>query len=66
MWRVPMRIQDKEYVKRVMERFDIPSYSRWITREEFKKGLEEMAKNPRDPIDRREVEQLKKHFLGGA
>ena len=64
MWQIPLRPQEKEYVKRVMERFDQPHYSRWITREEFEKGLEEMAKNPYDPIDRKEVERLKRYFLG--
>jgi hypothetical protein len=61
LWRVPLYKEEKEYVERVMERFHHP-YSRWITREEFYKGLDEMAKNPRDPISPQEVERLKKYF----
>lgn len=61
LWRVPLRVSEKEYVERVMEKFDRP-YSRWVTREEFFKGLEEMAKNPRDPISKQEVEMIKKYF----
>ena len=52
----------KEYVERVMERFDTAPHSRGITRQEFEKGLDEMAKNTRDPIDRENVERLRKHF----
>lgn len=62
MQRVPLRSENKEYVKRVMERFDNPHYSRGITKEEFQKGLDEMLKNTRDPIDRQKLERLKKHF----
>lgn len=62
MWNVPMRTVDKEYVKRVMEKFDVPYYSRGITKEEFHKGLDQMLKNTRDPIGRRGIERLKKYF----
>lgn len=57
-----MRPDQKEYVKRVLERFNEPSYSMGITREEFMKGLDEMAKNPHDSISHEEVERLKQHF----
>lgn len=62
MWRVPLRPEEREYVKRVMERFDQPYFSRGITREEFYKGLEEMTKNLQDPISPEEVERIKKYF----
>lgn len=62
MHRVPLRPEDKEYVKRVMERFDNPHYSRGITKDEFQKGLDEMLKNTRDPIDRQKIERLREHF----
>ncbi len=53
--------EEREYVRRVMERFDT-SYSMGITREEFFQGLDEMAKNPNDPIDPQEVERIKERF----
>ncbi|HEY4511108.1 MAG TPA: hypothetical protein VJG29_01930 [Candidatus Paceibacterota bacterium] len=54
--------EEREYVKRLMERFDIPSYSMGITREEFFQGLDEMAKNPNDPITPEEAERIKQRF----
>ena len=60
--RVPLFATEREYVERVMEKFDTP-YSRWITKEEFLKGLEEMARNPKDPLSKEEVERIKKYFL---
>lgn len=60
--RVPLSPQQREYVRRVMERYDERIRSRGVTREEFHKGLDEMAKNSRDPISRREVETIKKYF----
>ncbi|MBI4123106.1 MAG: hypothetical protein HY458_01940 [Parcubacteria group bacterium] len=54
--------EEREYVKRVMERFDIPTYSMGITREEFFQGLDEMAKNPNDPITPEETERIKERF----
>ncbi len=54
---------EREYIKRVLERYDVPSYSRFITREEFLKALDEMAKNQQDPIDPQEIERIKKIFL---
>ncbi len=53
--------EEREYVRRVMERFDT-SYSVGITREEFFQGLDEMTKNPNDPIDPQEVERIKERF----
>ena len=54
--------EEREYVKRVMERFDEPTYSMGITREEFFRALDEMANNPNDPIDPQEVERIKERF----
>ncbi len=54
--------EDREYVKRVMERFDISTYSMGVTREEFFQGLDEMAKNPNDPITPEEAERIKERF----
>ena len=54
--------EEREYVKRVMERFDEPTFSMGITREEFFRGLDEMANNPNDPIDPQEVERIKERF----
>ena len=63
--RIPLQPDEREYVKRVMERFDQayePWANKYITREEFQKGLDEMAKNPSDPITPKEAEWVKKHF----
>ena len=60
--RIPLHEHEKEYVKRVMEKFDHPSFSEGVTREEFFKGLDEMAKNQYDPIDSTKVESIKRHF----
>ena len=54
--------EEREYVKRVMERFDIPTYSMGVTREEFFQGLDEMAKNPSDPITPEEANRIKQRF----
>lgn len=51
----------KEYIKRVIERYHSP-VSPHITEEEFKRGLEEMAKNTNDPVEKRHIEDLKKTF----
>lgn len=64
LWKVPLSRTDKEYVKRVMERFSHPYYSQGITREEFERGLKEMEENYNDPIDKKEIERIRKHFLG--
>ena len=62
MDRIQFRPDQREYVKRVLERFHEPSHSVGITRDEFIKGLDEMTKNPRDPISPQEVERIKQHF----
>lgn len=62
MDRLPIRPDQREYTKRVLERYDNPGWDQGITREEFLKGLDEMAKNPHDPISPQEVERLKQHF----
>ena len=59
--RVPLRSWEREYIKRVMEKFDT-SYSLGLTKKEFYKGLDEMAKNPRDQISTALVERIKKYF----
>ena len=59
--RLPLRPAQREYVKQVMEKHNA-RYSIGITREEFHKGLDEMAKNTRDSIKEREIRRLKKHF----
>lgn len=60
--RMPLRDIEREYVKRVMERFDQPYYSQGLTREEFNKGLDEMLRNTRDTIGRETIERIKRHF----
>ena len=60
--RVTLTPEEREYAKRIMERFDIAAYSMGITREEFFQGLDEMANNPNDPIDPQEVERIKERF----
>ena len=60
--RVPLQSWQREYVKRVMERFDEPRYSRGITEKEFNEGLDEMAKNTKDRIEHKHIERIKKHF----
>lgn len=59
---VPLLPEEREYVKRVMERFDISTYSMGITREEFFQGLDEMVKNPNDPITPEEAQRIKERF----
>jgi|YelNatPaOPRAMG01_1025707.scaffolds.fasta_scaffold12504_7 hypothetical protein len=59
---LPLTQWDREYVKRVMEKFDNPGYSEGITKEEFLQGLSEMEKNIRDPIDREKVLRIKNFF----
>ena len=54
---------EKEYIKRVLERYDVSPHSQYITREEFFKALEEMKGNARDPIDPAEIERIEKVFL---
>jgi hypothetical protein len=60
--RTPMQTTQREYVKRVIEKFHHPYYSRGITREEFEKGLDEMLRNTRDPIGRHLIEKIRKRF----
>ncbi|KKU86676.1 MAG: hypothetical protein UY15_C0005G0055 [Parcubacteria group bacterium GW2011_GWA2_47_9] len=62
MDRMPFRPDQREYAKRLLERFDHPGYDLGITRDEFLKGLDEMAKNPHDPISPQEVERIRQHF----
>ena len=58
---VPLQTWEREYVKRVMEKFNT-SWSRGISKDEFLKGLDEMAKNPHDQIDANEIKRIKKYF----
>jgi len=59
--RLTLRPAQREYVKQVMEKHNA-RHSKGITRKEFHKGLDEMAKNTRDSIKEREIKRLKKHF----
>ena len=59
--KLPLHVWQREYVKQVMEKHNT-IYSRGITRQEFHQGLDEMAKNTRDPIRERKIKRLKKHF----
>ncbi len=61
MNRVPLQPHEREYVKAVLSKYDT-SYSRFITKEEFHKALDEMAKNNRDAIEPHEIERIKKYF----
>jgi len=60
--RVSLQPWEREYVKRVMERYDV-QHNRYISREDFFDGLDEMVKNQKDPISKAEVERIKKEFL---
>ena len=52
---------EKEYVKRVFERYHSPT-SPHITEKEFEQGLNEMLRNTRDPVERNRIEQIKRKF----
>jgi len=58
---IPMHPWEREYVKRVFERYHSP-VSPHITEEEFKRGLDEMLKNTQDPVERNRIEQIKRKF----
>lgn len=59
--RMTMYPWEKEYVKRVFERYHHPT-SPHITEKEFKSALEEMAKNTKDPVQIKRIKELKKRF----
>ncbi len=59
--RVPLYPHEREYVKAVLSKYEHP-YSRFITKEEFYKALDEMAKNQKDAIDRYDIERIKRYF----
>ncbi len=59
--RESMHPWEREYTKRVIEKYHFPS-SPHITEQEFKKALEEMAKNTKDPMGIKRINQLKKRF----
>ncbi len=59
--RIPMRDIEREYSKRVMERFHHP-HSPHLTEQELKQGLNEMLHNVRDPIQRQLIERIKRKF----
>ena len=51
--RIPFQSYEREYIKAVMAKFDSPyepASKRYITKEEFLKGLDEMAQNSKDSI----------------
>lgn len=63
--RIPLRSNQREYIKAVIAKFDNPyepPSKRFVTEEEFLQGLDEMAKNNRDSISSDEVERIKKYF----
>jgi len=57
-----LRPWQKEYVKRVMERFDQPNFSRGVTRDEFNQALDEMEKNTRDPLEKDHIKRIREYF----
>jgi Ca2+-binding EF-hand superfamily protein len=59
--RIPMRDIEREYTKRVMERFHHPQ-SHHLTEKEFKQGMNKMLLNTRDPIQRQLIERIKRNF----
>ena len=59
--RLPLSRIQQEHVKAVMAQFDYFG-SAGVTRAEFHKGLDEMARNQRDPVTRKHIERIKKHF----
>ncbi len=59
--RLPLYSHEKEYIKAVLAKFEHPT-SRYITKEEFLKALDEMKKNKRDLISEEEVERIKRYF----
>ena len=63
--RIPFQSHEREYVKAVMAKFDNPyepGSKRYVTKEEFLQGLDEMVQNKKDSISREEVERIKKYF----
>ena len=63
--RIPFQNHEREYIKAVMAKFDTPyepASKRYITKEEFLQGLDEMAQNSKDSISVGEVERIKKYF----
>lgn len=58
---VPLSPREKEYIKQVIAKYNYPG-SQGITRKEFRKALEEMARNEHDSVTREEVKRIKKYF----
>jgi len=59
--KLPLSRAQKEYAKQAIGKHDRPG-SPGITRAEFLHALEEMEKNPRDPVTRKDVDTIKKYF----
>lgn len=51
----------QEYIKQVMAKYHRFG-KRGVTREEFNQGLDEMARNTRDPIKRIDIDRIRRHF----
>ena len=51
----------EEYFKRALERHHHPT-SPHITEKELKKTLEELEKNPKDPVSKDVVQKIRRHF----
>lgn len=59
--KMPLTRSEKEYVKQVFGGYDYPS-SKGVTKEEYKKGMEEMKKNTRDSINDRKLKIIERHL----
>ena len=54
--------EQRNYVKQVLMKFDVPAYSAGITQQEFFKALDDMTQNTGDPIGPAEIERIKARF----
>lgn len=61
MNRQTMHSWQREYINRVVERYHSP-VSPHITEDEFKRALQEMVQNTRDPVDPKKIEEIKRFF----
>ena len=59
--KLPLSRQKKAYIKSVFDKHNRPG-SPGFDRAEFLASLEQMAKDPLDPITRKDVEKIKKYF----
>lgn len=59
--RIPMTDREREYAKRVFEKYHNP-VSPHVTREEFKKAINEMLQNVKDPLEKERLKRIEKEF----